>query len=211
MSLSCTVSEIWFVICRKSQVANISLPHTYLFNRFQRTPACARRTDRRTYIGYNHEHNIRTHNQFTECQALASCMSVYRIDVGITGGRCYRAVEVKVVWKLGRQIRFQVNPFTTGDRNLLLEAGRLSIRTVSKSSSVPRGSFRKFRVVLDATALPLNRAYLIYSNSMIFYTTELVPMSVLFRHLLVETSPKNRKFPPPKKKIQKSDDGLLTP
>jgi len=82
-------------------------------------------------------------------------MSVYRINVGIAGSRCYRAVEVE----LWRQIRFKFNPSTTCLRNLLLEYHRVPIRAVFKSS-VPRVSFHKFRVILDATALQLNKTSL---------------------------------------------------
>jgi len=79
-------------------------------------------------------------------------MSVYRINVGIAGSRCYRAVEV--VWRISES-----SPFTTSDRNFLLEHHRMSIRAVL-ISSVPRGSFHEFRVILDATALQLNKTNL---------------------------------------------------
>ena len=79
-------------------------------------------------------------------------MSVYRINVGIAGSRCYRAVEV--VWRI-----IESSPFTTSDRNFLLEHHRMSIRAVF-ISSVPRVSFHEFRVILDATALQLNKTNL---------------------------------------------------
>jgi len=82
-------------------------------------------------------------------------MSAHRIDVGITGGRCYRAVEV--LWRLEESI-----PFTTRDRNLLLEHDRLSIRPVFICSIGPCDSVHKFRVILDAAALQLNRANLTF-------------------------------------------------
>ena len=88
-------------------------------------------------------------------------MSVYRIDVGITGGRCYRAVEV--LWRFEESSRF-----TTRDRKLLLEHDLLSIRPVF-ICSIPRGSFHKFRVILDAAALQLNRANLTFKLDILLH------------------------------------------
>jgi len=74
------------------------------------------------------------------------CMSAYRRDIGITGGGCYRTVDV--VWK-PRQ-----SSFAASDWNLVLEQGRLTIRLVLVRS-VPRGGFLEFRVVLDTAAFQL--------------------------------------------------------
>jgi len=103
-------------------------------------------------------------------------MSVYRVDVGVTGSRRQSAVQVHV-----RQIRFKINPFTTGTRNLLRDHFGLSVQAVFETHSLrsPRSGFRKFRVILDAAAFQLNTANVVISSysTTLFLHNEMIELN----------------------------------
>jgi len=72
------------------------------------------------------------------------CLSVYRVNVGIDGGRRQRAVHVS--WLNQRE---RPGSLTARERNLLLKL---------QVCSVPRDSVCELFVRVDATALQLTRA-----------------------------------------------------